>query len=93
MTAKISKLSDLFSVYKKRIRPPQKTVETAFKKAVKDIVGVDINCQSIEYVVANKTIILHTSGIIKTEIKRHQIDVLQKLSSDLPVDSVPVVII
>ncbi len=93
MSAKISKISDFFSVYKKRIKPPQRSVEKVFREVIREMIGIELDSSNVEYKVSTRNIILHTSGIIKTEIKKQKTTIIKEMSVVLPSDSVPTNII
>ncbi len=85
----IKKLSDLFDKYKNTLKAPQASVVKAFCEVVDEVLDITIEPTDIKYNVYNKTINLRVSGIIKTEIKIHQEEILAHLKGRLGVDNAP----
>jgi hypothetical protein len=64
----IVKVSDLFKKYTEILKAPQGIVTTAFIEVVKDVVGVTLQKHQCVYSVNSRTITVHTSGMVKSEI-------------------------
>ncbi len=85
----IKKLSDLFSKYKNTLIAPQGSVINTFCEVVYETLDISLNKTQIKYNVHNKTIILNTPSVLKSEIKLHQKDILNHLKGRLGVDNAP----
>jgi len=76
-------VKDLFSKYKNRLAPPQKTVEMEVIRVVGEIVGIALTEAQVSYTVSTKTISLRVSGIVKQEIKIKNRNILDELKKRL----------
>lgn len=89
----IVKVSDLFQKYTKILKAPQGTVITQFLEVVQDVVGVPLKKNQCTYSVYTRTITVHTSGMIKTEIIFKKERILEHLKERLGEQSAPRVIL
>lgn len=86
---KTTNIKDLFDIYKKRLRAPQKTVINTFQEVVDDLLGVTIDEKTCEYTPANKTLKLAVGGPLKTEILLRKKEILSHLKGRLGERSAP----
>jgi hypothetical protein len=73
------KINIFFETYKKKLRPPQKTVVRTFQEVVKDLLGVTISENSCSYTVSTKTLTITTNGPTKTEILLRKKEILDHI--------------
>lgn len=85
----IVKVSDLFSVYKERLRAPQGSVIQAFQEVVNDVLGVSVPKEQCRYAVATKTLSVSVSGPLKSEILLRKEEILLHLKGRLGEKSAP----
>ena len=83
------KVSDLFEVYRKRLRAPQKSVIEASVEVIHDVLGVTINSESLLYSAQSRTLTVHARGPLKSEITLHKEDILNHLRGRLGPRSAP----
>ena len=76
-------VKDLFSKYKNRLAPPQKTVEMEVIRVVGEIVGIALTEAQVSYTVSTKTVSLRVSGMVKQEIKIKNRNILDELKKRL----------
>ena len=85
----ITKISNLFDVYKKRLKAPQGTVIDAFIEIVTDLISVTLTKKQCSYSVFNKILYLNVSGPAKMEILIHKKEILTHLKGRLGEKSAP----
>jgi hypothetical protein len=86
-------LGNLIERYKKIIKPPQQTVVKEVIIVVKEITNLQLQESNVTYSVPTKTIHLTVSGIVKTEIKKQQSQIIKKLTERLGEQQCPTVIL
>jgi hypothetical protein len=89
----IKQVGDLFAKYQKILKPPQASVEKEFVVVVKELVGVTLQAEQVTYKVATRTIGLTAPGVIKTEIRFKQQQVLEELTRRLGEGNQPTAIV
>lgn len=82
-------VGDLFAKYRKTLRAPQGIVTTAFVEAVKEVCGAMLSKEHCSYNVSTQILSVHTSGMIKTEIKLHKKDILSHMRDTIGEKSLP----
>lgn len=82
-------IKNLFDVYKKKLRAPQKTVVKTFQEVVGDLLHTEIKTESCEYSVSEKTLRLTVSGPLKTEILIRKPEILLHMKGRLGEKSAP----
>lgn len=85
----ITHISSLFQTYIKRLKPPQESVIRTFIEVVDEVLGITIKPESVSYAVRSKTLHLKISGMVRTEIKLHEGEVLAHLKARLGDVSAP----
>lgn len=85
----ITKISDLFETYKKRLRAPQKTVIDTFVEVVSDVLEFTITRESVSYTPSTKTLVLRVAGPLKTEILLRKGELLTHMKGRLGAQSAP----
>lgn len=82
-------IQGLFLKYKQRLQAPQTVVITTFQEIVTDLIGVDIPKDAVSYSVAKKLITLKMSGVLVSEIKMREEEILQHLKGRIGAKSAP----
>ncbi len=82
-------LGNLIERYKKILKPPQQSVIKEVIEVVKEVVKLQIDESKITYTVSSRTIHFQISGLLKTEIKKHQAQIIQKLTERLGEQNCP----
>lgn len=82
-------LSNLLERYKKRLRPPQASVEKVVLETIEKVAGFTLEPNQLEYTVATKTIHLRVPSLLKTELKAKQADIKKELQKTLPDSDLP----
>jgi hypothetical protein len=83
-------VSDLFKKYAQTLRAPQGIVTTAFIEAVREVCGANLTKSQCTYSVPTRTLSVHASGMIKTEISLKKRDILKHMKDTVGEKSVPV---
>ncbi len=76
-------MGDLFESYRKRLKPPQATVERECAIAIKEVTTFDISAEAISYTVATKTVSIQVPSVMKSEIFLHKKAILNVLKERL----------
>jgi hypothetical protein len=84
-----TKISDLFEVYKKRLRAPQGSVIEATVEVVHDVLGVVIDKKHLSYTPHSRTLTIKTSGMLKTEVNLKKAEILTHLKGRLGPQNAP----
>jgi|AntRauTorckE6833_2_1112554.scaffolds.fasta_scaffold00514_3 hypothetical protein len=79
----ITKVSDLFAVYKTRLKAPQGSVIKEVVLAVEEVVGVKIDKKYFSYNVNNKTVFCNATSLVRSEIKLKQPEIARVLQRRL----------
>ena len=85
----ITKLSDLFEVYKQKLYAPQSVVIKTFQEVVQDLLGVEIPKDQCSYTPSTKTIGITTSGVVKTEILMRKEEILAHIKGRMGEKNTP----
>lgn len=85
----IVKISDLFKKYAETLQAPQGVVVDAFIDAVHVVLGVRLEKEQCSYTVQTKTLMVRAPGIIKTEIKKQQKQLLDHMRETVGAKSIP----
>lgn len=88
-----TKIGDLFEVYKKKLRAPQGSVIDAAIEVIHDLYGVTLERKHFTYTPHSRTLTIHASGMLKTEIKLRTSEILTHLQGRLGPQSAPKVIL
>jgi hypothetical protein len=83
------KISNLFEVYKKRLRAPQKSVVAAATEVVEDVLGIILKENVCEYSPSSRILRINASGPLKSEIFLHKEEILTHLKGRLGDTSAP----
>ncbi len=83
------KISNLFEVYKTRLKAPQGTVIKTFEEVVEDMFGIKIRSEQSSYTVTSRTIHVTAGGPLKSEIMLHKKEILAHLRGRLGEKSAP----
>lgn len=85
----ITKIADLFAVYKARLKAPQGAVVKVFGEVVHDLLNIHIEEKWCSYAVASKILYLSSPGPIKSEVLMHKKEILNHLKGRLGEKSAP----
>jgi hypothetical protein len=85
----IKKVSELFEIYRKKLRAPQQVVIEAFQEVVDDVCDFTIDKATVFYTPSSKTIILSGSGVVKSEVLLQKEEILLHLKGRLGEQSAP----
>lgn len=85
----VKRISTLFDKYKNTLRAPQGSVINTFCEVVDELIGVRVKKEQVSYNTYNKTIVLNSPGVIKSEIKINKKEILNHLKGRLGVGSAP----
>jgi hypothetical protein len=85
----IIKVANLFEKYKKTLRAPQKTVVVNFVVAVEDVLGKVLREDQCTYSPKSKTLSVHASGMLKTEIQLNKGRLIAEMRKALGEKSAP----
>jgi hypothetical protein len=83
------KLSDLFEVYRKRLRAPQGSVVDAAIEVIHDVIGVTLKKSEVTYTPRTRTLTLRTSGMVKSEVHLKKEEILAHLKGRLGPSNAP----
>lgn len=89
----MSHISDFFAVYKKRLRPPQKTVEKAAALVITSVTGITVNDTTVSFNPSTRVLMLNLPSVIKTEIFLQRTAVLRQLQTELGADQAPLTLL
>ena len=85
----IKKIADLFNVYKKRLRPPERTVVEAFQEAVAECTSFEVDSKHVSYNPHSRTVIVGAPGPVRSEIFLQKDEILSQLSKRLGAQNAP----
>ncbi len=86
-------IADLFAVYKKRLRAPERSVVLEVVVAIEEVVGVKVSDSQCRYNAHTRTVSLQVSGMIKDQVRMRAPEILTKLERKLGKRSCPQAII
>ena len=89
----VTKVSDLFAVYKNKLKAPEGTVITTTQEIIHDMFGFNLPKEAIRYKVSSKTLTITAPGPLKTEIKLQQKEILTHLKGRLGASGAPTTIL
>ena len=79
----IQHISNLFLVYKQRLKAPEQSVINEVVDVVKEVTGISISKSNCRYNTHTRTISLQTSGMIKNQVQFHVPEILTILEQRL----------
>lgn len=85
----IKKVGNLFEVYRKRLRAPQKTIIDEYIEVAKDVAGIVLTREQVSYSPPSKTLSIRASGVIKTELQFKKEEMLNHLKGRLGEQNAP----
>lgn len=85
----LKKASDLFEKYRKVLIAPERTVINAFLEVVDDLLSIKFSSDKLRYNPDTKTLSFVGAGLLKSEIKMHETEILAHLKGRLGERSVP----
>ncbi len=85
----IVRLSSLFEKYQRTLQAPQGSVVQACITAVEEVLGITLTKKQCMYNPATKTITIHASGILKTEVLFAKKKILEHIKAQIGEKSVP----
>lgn len=88
-----TRISDLFEVYRKRLRAPQGSVIDAAVEVIHDVLGVVIDKKHLSYTPHSRTLTIKASGMLKTEVNLKKGEILTHLKGRLGPQNAPTTIL
>jgi hypothetical protein len=88
-----TKISDLFEVYKKRLKAPEKSVIHEVCEVLQDLLNLSLDAKSFSYSPHTRILTVKASGMIKTEIILKKDEILTHLKGRLGTQNAPTTII
>ncbi len=88
-SSKFTQISDLFSVYKQRLKPPQSSVEQVCYEVIKEVTKLPLSRESVVYTVSTRTISIQAPSLVKTELSFHYDEIKKQLQNKLGVGNAP----
>jgi len=85
----IQHISNLFLVYKQRLKAPEQSVITEVVGVVKEVTGISISKSNCRYNTHTRTVSLQTSGMVKDQIRFHTPEILTVLEKRLGKQNTP----
>ncbi len=85
----ITKIADLFAVYKMRLKAPQGVVVKTFSEVVHDLLNLQVKEGWCSYAVTPKILYISSPGPFKSEILMHKKEILTHLKGRLGEKSAP----
>ena len=79
----------LFEKYQNKLKAPQKVVIETFVEVVHDLIGIQIQATDITYSVSQKILTLRLSGVIISEIRLREAEILHHMKGRLGPRNVP----
>jgi hypothetical protein len=85
----ITQISKLFNKYVKLLKAPQGTVVKACVDVIQEVYGLTVRKDQVVYQVSSKTLTLHLSGPLKSEIMLNKKVILEDIGRRVGAESVP----
>lgn len=83
------KLSSLFEKYRKSLVAPEKSVINVFIEVVDDIFKLKLNKNKVSYNPSTKTLSLVGGGLLRNELKMHELEIINHMKGRLGEKSAP----
>jgi len=93
MRGEIKKVSSLFEKYKQILIAPESTVINAFIEVVDDLLGIKCSRTQLSYSPSTKTLSLRGAGMLRSELKLHEEEILSHLKGRLGEKGAPKLIL
>jgi len=91
-SSKFTQIGSLFEIYKKRLRPPQASVEEVCFEVIKEVTKFPISREWIVYTVSTRTISIQAPSILKSELAFHYDEIKKQLQDKLGTAHAPLII-
>lgn len=85
----ITQVSDLFAVYKDRLRAPQGSVIKEVVQVVEEEMGIRVDKKYFSYNVATKTVSCNATSLVRSEMKLKQKEITVALQRRLGEKNAP----
>lgn len=82
-------IQGLFEKYQRTLKAPQKVVVDTFTEVVHDLLGVQIDTADVTYSVSQKTLTVRLSGVLVSELRVHEAEILHHMKGRLGAQNVP----
>lgn len=89
MRGELKKLSSLFEKYQKNLIAPEGSVINVFLEVVNDLFKLKLTKEKVRYNPSTKTISLVGGGLIRNELKLHEVEILAHLKGRLGEKAAP----
>jgi hypothetical protein len=84
-----TRISNLFSKYIKLLKAPQGTVVNACIDVIEEVYGITMRKDQCVYQVSSKTLTVHLSGPLKSEIALNKKVILEEVGKRIGVENTP----
>lgn len=82
-------ISDLFAKYRETIQPPQASVERSVCAAVMQVTKITLTNEMVTFKVSERVIYLQAPSVIKSEVRRKELEILIVVQKELGVHRAP----
>jgi len=89
---KFTKIGSLFEIYKKRLRPPQASVEEVCFEVIREVTKFPISREWIVYTVSTRTVSIQAPSILKSELAFYYDEIKKQLQDKLGAAHAPLII-
>lgn len=89
----MKQISDLFSKYRNHFKAPQATVEKEAVLVIKELTNFDLTTNQVIYTPNTKTLYLKIPSVLKSELKLHYPNIINRLKISLGSKTAPEIII
>lgn len=86
-------IKDLFAVYKKRLKPPQSSVEKEARKIIEEVTTFALTEDQVSFTPGTRTLYLAVPSVLKQEILFKKDDILNECRRCFGKDATPKVIL
>lgn len=86
-------LGNLLARYKNKFAPPQASVVKECLEVIERVSGIVLEQKHLTYTVSTRTLVVHTSSMIRSELKTHHAAITTELQNKLGAQNAPKVII
>ncbi len=83
-------ISDLFAKYRETLQPPQASVERVVRLAIATVTKISVTEHMVTYKVSERAVYLTAPSVIKSEIKRKELEILKEIEKELGKQKTPV---
>lgn len=89
----IQPLNILLERYRKKIKPPQSSIEKECLAVIHELTPLKLSQEQISYTVSTKTVYINAPSVLKSELQFYQTDIIRALRKRLGEQSAPLSIL